>query len=197
MQYRGLLEAADGRYVNVTGSATINLKMGGLDDECEVVMNDGRKTEMILGRRDLQEKTCVVDLQTNQMWTAPVASAIIPLNSEKMGEHRRMVTRSRHMKPKRSKRSTRFWKKNNKKHQVDVMMASRSIYNDDCANDDNLGLNREEEEETPAGGVNRSQQNLCLKSSFEFIMQAVEVVVPLSSPQQEAEQIFKKWAPKA
>ena len=39
MWYRGLLEAAEGRYVNVTGSATIHLKMSGIDDECEVLYN--------------------------------------------------------------------------------------------------------------------------------------------------------------
>ena len=37
------------------------------------------------------------------------------------------------------------------------MMASVSIYDDDGENNNYLGLNREEEEETPAEGVDRSQ----------------------------------------
>ena len=80
-RYRGLLEAGDGRYVKVTGSATIHLKIGGIDDECEVLIIDGLKTEMILGPRDLQKYNCVTDLQTSQLWTAPVESAIVPLDS--------------------------------------------------------------------------------------------------------------------
>ena len=39
-----------------------------------------------------------------------------------------------------------------KKDQVEVMMASGSIYAGDGENDDNLGLNREEEEETQLKG---------------------------------------------
>ena len=39
---------------------------------------------MILGLRDLQKHNCVIDLQTNQLWTAPVESAIIPLNCGKL-----------------------------------------------------------------------------------------------------------------
>ena len=64
LQNRALLEAADGRYINVTGSATIYLKLGGIDDECEVFIIDGlkTKTEMILGLRDLQKHICVIDL---------------------------------------------------------------------------------------------------------------------------------------
>ena len=84
MRYRGLLEAVDGWYINVTGSAAVHLKMGGIDDECEVLIIDGLKTEMILGLRDLQKHNCVIDLQTNQLWTASVESAIIPLNSGKL-----------------------------------------------------------------------------------------------------------------
>ena len=68
-------------------------------------------------------------------------------------------------------------------------MASGSIYDEDGENDDNLGPNREEEEETLADGVTRSQQNLCLNSGDEFKMQAGEDVVPLNSPEQEAEQM--------
>ena len=37
-------------------------------------------------------------------------------------------------------------------------MDSGSIYDDDGENDDNLGLNREEEEETPAEEVSRSHK---------------------------------------
>ena len=62
LRNRALLEAADGRYINVTGSATIYLKLGGIDDECEVFIIDGLKTEMILGLRDLQKHICVIDL---------------------------------------------------------------------------------------------------------------------------------------
>ena len=75
------------------------------------------------------------------------------------------------------------------------MMPSGSIYDGDVENDDNWGPNGEEEEESLAEGVTRSQQNSCPKSMVEFIMQAGEVVVPLSSPQQEAEQILTKCAP--
>ena len=45
IRYRGFLEAADGRYVNFTGSATIRLKVVEIDDECEVRIIDGIKTE--------------------------------------------------------------------------------------------------------------------------------------------------------
>ena len=76
-------------------------------------------------------------------------------------------------------------------------MASGSIYDEDGEKDDNLGPNREEEEETLAEGVTRSQQNLCLNSGDEFKMQAGEDIVPLNSPEQEAEQILKKCAPEA
>ena len=84
-----------------------------------------------------------------------------------------------------------------KEEQVEVMIASGSIYDEDGENDDNLGPNREEEEDTLADGVTRSQQNLCLNSGDEFKMQAGEDVVPLNSPEQEAEQISKKCAPEA
>ena len=63
------------------------------------------------------------------------------------------------------------------------MMASGSIYDDDSENNDNLGPNREGEEETLAEGVTRSQQNLCSKSGDEFKKQAGEDVVPLKSPE--------------
>ena len=76
-------------------------------------------------------------------------------------------------------------------------MASGRIYDEDGENDDNSGPNREEEEETLADGVTRSQQKLCLNSGDEFKMQAGEDVVPLNSPEQEAEQILKKCAPEA
>ena len=81
MLYCGRLEAADSRYVSFRGSETIHLKMDGTDDECEVLIIDGLKTEMIPGLRDLQKYKCVIKLQTNQLWTA---AAIISLNSEKL-----------------------------------------------------------------------------------------------------------------
>ena len=64
MRYRALLEAADSRYINVTGSATMRLKMGGIDEECDVLIIDGliTKTELILGLRDLQRLNCVIYL---------------------------------------------------------------------------------------------------------------------------------------
>ena len=83
MRYLGLLGTADGWCVNVTRSATIRLKMGGIDDECGVLITDGLKTEMTLGLKDLQKHYCVIDLRTNQLWTYPEESAISPLNSEK------------------------------------------------------------------------------------------------------------------
>ena len=103
-------------------------------------------------------------MQTNQLLTAPMESAIILLNLKRFDK---------------------------RKHQVEVMMTSGSVYDDDDENDDNLGLNREEEEETSAEGESRSQQNTCLKSAHEFIMQTGEFV-PLNSPQQEDEQTLKK-----
>ena len=45
---------------------------------------DGLKTELILGLRDLQRHKCVIDLQTKKLWTTPVESAIIHLNSGKL-----------------------------------------------------------------------------------------------------------------
>ena len=66
MRYCGLLEAADGRYVNGTGSVKILLKLGGVDDECGFLIIDGLKTELILRLRDLQKHICVIDLQNNQ-----------------------------------------------------------------------------------------------------------------------------------
>ena len=62
MQRRALLEAADGRYVNVTGSATIHLRMGVIEDECEVFIIDRLKTEMILGLRGYKTNNCVINL---------------------------------------------------------------------------------------------------------------------------------------
>ena len=197
MRYRGLLEAADGRYVNVRGSATIHLKMGGIDDECEVLIIDGLKTEMIFGLRDLQKHNCVIDLQTNQLWTAPVESAIIPLNSGKLwGTSQNGNTKPTH-EAETKEAVHQILEKVGKEDQVEVMMASGSNYDEDGGHDDNLGPNREEEEETLAEGAIRSQQNLCLNSGDEFKMQAGEDVVPLNSPEQEAEQILKKCAPEA
>ena len=163
MRYRGLLEAADGRYVNVTGSATIHLKMGGIDDECEVLIIDGLKTEMILGLRDLQKHNCVIDLQTNQLWIAPVESAIIPLNSGKLwGTSQNGNTKPTH-EAETKEAIQQILEKVGKEDQVEVMMASGSIFDEDGEKDDNFGPNREEEEETLAEGVTRSQQNLsCL-----------------------------------
>ena len=48
MRFRGLQEAANGRFENVTGSAKNHLKVVGIDDECEVLIIDGLKTEMTL-----------------------------------------------------------------------------------------------------------------------------------------------------
>ena len=143
------------------------------------VIIDGLKTEMILGLRDLQKHNCVIDLQTNQLWTAPVESAIIPLNSGKLwGTSQNGNTKPTH--EAETKEAVRqILEKVGKEDQVEVMMASESI-NDE---DDNLGPNREEEEETLAEGVTRSQQNLCLNSGNEFKMQAGEDVVPLNSPE--------------
>ena len=197
MRYRGLLEAADRRYVNVTGSATIHLKMGGIDDECEVLIIDGLKMEMILGLRDLQKHNCVIDLQINQLWTAPVESAIIPLKSGKLwGTSQNGNTKPTH-EAETKEAVHQILEKVGKEDQVEVMMASGSIYDKDGEKDDNLGPNREEEEETLAERGTRSQQNLCLNSGDEFKMQAGEDVVPLNSPEQEAEQILEQCAPEA
>ena len=49
MRYRGLLEAADGLCLNVTGSVTVHLQMAGIDEECEVLIIAGVQMEMVLG----------------------------------------------------------------------------------------------------------------------------------------------------
>ena len=141
--------------------------MGGIDDECEVLIIDGLKTEMILGLRDLQKHNCVIDLQTNQLWTAPVESAIIPLNSGKLwGTSQNSNTKPTH-EAETKEAVHQILEKVGEEDQVEVMMASGSIYDEDGEkDDDNLGPNREEEEETLAERVTRSQQNLCLNSGM-------------------------------
>ena len=134
--------------------------MGGIDDECEVLIIDGLKTEMILGLRDLQKHNCVNDLQTNQLWTAPVESAIIPLNSGKLwGTSQNSNTKPTH-EAETKEAVHQILEKVGKEDQVEVMVAyDGSIYDEDGEKDDNLGPNREEEEETLAEGVTGSQQN--------------------------------------
>ena len=131
--------------------------MGAIDDECEVLIIDGLKTEMISGHRDLQKHKCVLDLQTNQFWTAPVESAIIPLNNGKLWE----TSQNGFMKPTHEAETKeavhQILENVGKKKQVEVMMASGSIYDNNGENDENLGPNREEEEETLAEGVTRSK----------------------------------------
>ena len=152
---------------------------------------------MILGVSDLQKDNGVIDLQTNQLWTTPVESAIEPLYSGKLWR----TSRSGNTKPtheaEKKEDVNQILVRVGKKDHVEVKMASGSIYNEVDENYDNLGPIRWEEEETIAEGVNRIQQNSCLKSGDECKVLAGKVVVPLKSPQQEAEQILKKWAPEA
>ena len=152
---------------------------------------------MILGLKDLQKHNCVIDLQTKQLWAAPVESAIIPLNSGKLWGTSQNGNRKPTHEAETKEAVHQILEKVGKKDQVDVMMAFCSIYDNNGEKDDNLGPNIEEEEGTLAEGVNRSQQNSCLKSRDEYKKQAGEDVVLLSSLEQEAEQILKKCVPEA
>ena len=125
-------------------------------------------------------------------------SAIITLNSEKLSRtSQNGDTKTTHVAETKEAVNQILEKIGEKKDQVEVMMASRSIYDDEGENDFNLGLNREEEEDISAEGSSSSQQNSYLKSGDELLMQACEVVVHLSSTQQEVEQILKKCSPEA
>ena len=136
----------------------------------------------------------MINLQTYQLWTTTVESAIVPLNSGKLwGTSQKSNTKPTHEAEKKEA-VNQILETIGKKDQVEVMIASVSTYDNNSENDDNLGTNREEKEETLAEGVTRIQQNSCLNSGDEFIKRAGEIVVPLSSPQQEAEQILKNCA---
>ena len=124
-------------------------------------------------------------------------SAVAPLNSGKFWGTSQNGNAKRTLEAETKETVNQILEKVGKTDHVENMIASGSIYDDDGENDDNLGPNREEEEETVAKWMTISKQNSCLSSVAEFIMQAGKIFVPLSPPQQETEQILKKCATEA
>ena len=143
-------------------SATIHLRIGRIIDECSFRIVDWLKTEMVLGFRVLQKHNCVIGLQTNQLWTTPLESNIIPLNSGNFwGKLQNGNRKPTHEAEAKKAVNEILEKVSKKRDQVETMKASGSI----CENDDDdiLRLIREEEEETPTVTENKSQQISCLK----------------------------------
>ena len=80
--YKGSLERADGRAVNVDGWITSNMELGSIDVEIEALVVPELKAEVIQCMRSLDEYDCSLDFHCDNLWTWPKEGSTVPLHYE-------------------------------------------------------------------------------------------------------------------
>ena len=80
--YKGTLETADGRPIEVDGWVTTTLELGSIDDEIEALVVPELKAPVIISLRSLKEHECSLDFQCDILWTGTKEGSIVPLHYE-------------------------------------------------------------------------------------------------------------------
>ena len=68
-KYTGRLETADGKRVHFIGRAKLHLCLGEIDTDIEALVMHDLDNLMILRLETLKRHRCIVDLDTDQLWT--------------------------------------------------------------------------------------------------------------------------------
>ena len=77
LPYKGRLESADGKTINVLGRAVLELKLGSICEEIHVLVLQNLKPQMILGLKEMKRHGCTIDFRSNEMWTGSKESSAV------------------------------------------------------------------------------------------------------------------------
>ena len=81
-KYAGRLETADGKRVDVIGRAKLHLRLGEIDTDIEALVMHDLDNHMILGLETLKGHRCIIDLDTDQLWTGQKEGSTVPIRIE-------------------------------------------------------------------------------------------------------------------
>ena len=81
-KYAGRLETADGKRVDVIGRTKLHLRLGEIDTDIEALVMHDLDNHMILGLETLKGHRCIIDLDTDQLWTGQIEGSTVPIRIE-------------------------------------------------------------------------------------------------------------------
>ena len=81
-KYAGRLETADGKRVDVIGTAKLHLRLGEIDTDIEALVMHDLDNHMILGLETLKGHRCIIELDTDQLWTGQKEGSTVPIRIE-------------------------------------------------------------------------------------------------------------------
>ena len=80
--YAGRLETADGKQVDFIGRAKLHLRLGEIDTDIEALVMHDLNNHMILGLETLKGHRCIIDSDTDQLWTGQKEGSTVPIRIE-------------------------------------------------------------------------------------------------------------------
>ena len=70
LPYKGRLESADGKTINVLVRAILDLKLGSICEEIHVLVSQNSKPQMKPGLKETKRHGCTIDFRSNGIWTS-------------------------------------------------------------------------------------------------------------------------------